>query len=85
MHGGDVWGDAHNSITEASQRYGAQTVLVGRLGQVAGRRWQMVYTLYQGNTPQRWNQINDKVEPLIAYGIDAATDTRQRHNAVNGE
>ncbi len=75
VHAEDVWGDAHNSIIQASQRYGAQAVLVGRLGQIAGGRWQMVCTLYQGNTSQRWNQINDKVEPLVAYGIDAATDT----------
>ena len=72
----DVWSDFHEMIIHASQRYEAQALLVGRLGQVSGGRWQVRWTLYQGGTPsQRWSQTGDKVEPLVAYGIDMGTDT----------
>jgi hypothetical protein len=33
------------------------------------------WSLYQGGTSQRWNQTSDKVEALVAYGIDMGTDT----------
>lgn len=71
----DAWGDFHATFQQASQRYEAQAVLVGRLGQVAGGRWQVRWTLYQGGAAQSWSQQGDKVEPLVAYGIDAAADT----------
>jgi len=74
VQGEDAWGNIHDSIIKASQRYDAQAVLVGRLGQVTGGRWQIAWTLYQGSTSQRWNQTSDKVEPLVAFGIDATTD-----------
>ena len=75
VQAGDVWSDSHDSIIQASQRYEAQAVLVGRLGQAGSGGWQVRWTLYQGGASQRWNQTADKVESLVAYGIDAATDT----------
>jgi hypothetical protein len=74
VQAGDAWSDFHDSIIQASLRYEAQAVLVGRLGQ-SGGRWQVRWTLYQGGASQRWNQTSDKVEALVAYGIDMGTDT----------
>lgn len=71
---GDLWSDFHDSILQASQRYEAQAVLVGRLSPVSGGRWQARWSLYQGSTSQRWNQTSDKVETLVASGINASTD-----------
>lgn len=82
VQAGDVWSDFHDAIIQASQRYEAQAVLVGRLGQVSSGRWQVRWTLYQGGNSQRWNQTSDKVEALVAYGIDAATDTLAANQAV---
>lgn len=75
VQAGDAWSDFHDSIIQASQRYEAQAVLVGRLGPVSGGRWQVRWSLYQGGTSQRWNQTSDKAEALVAYGIDMGTDT----------
>lgn len=70
----DAWGDLHDPIIQASQRYEAQAVLVGRLGPAGGGRWQVRWTLYHGGTSQHWNQSSDKVQALVAYGIDVGTD-----------
>lgn len=71
----DVWSDFHDSIIQASRRYEAQAVLVGRLGQLSGGRWQVRWSLYHGTTSRRWNQSGDKVEALVDYGIRMGTET----------
>lgn len=71
----DVWGDFHDKIIQASQRYEAQAVLVGRLGQQGAGRWQVRWTLYQGGISQHWSQTGNQVEELVAYGIDMGTNT----------
>lgn len=74
VQAGDLWSDFHEPIIQASQRYEAQAVLVGRLGQVSGGRWQVRWNLYQGGKVQRWTQSSDNVEALVAFGIDKGSD-----------
>lgn len=81
----DLWSEFHDSILQASQRYAPQAVLVGRLAPASGGRWQVRWSLYQGTTPQRWNQTGDKVESLVAYGIEATTDTLAAAGATVAE
>jgi len=74
----DVWGDFRSSIVRASERYGADAVLVGRMFRDADGSWQTRWSLYDtddsGVIPQRWQeQANDQQEAL-AGGINAATD-----------
>ncbi len=79
----DVWSDFHDTILQASQRYEAQAVLVGRLSPVSGGRWQVRWSLYRGGGgPQRWNQTSDQVETLVAYGINAGSDALAASSTV---
>ncbi|HEY0635169.1 MAG TPA: DUF2066 domain-containing protein [Gammaproteobacteria bacterium] len=76
VQAGDIWSDFHESILQASQRYEAQAVLVGRLAPASAGRWQVRWSLYQdATTPQHWNQTGDTVETLIANGINSSTDS----------
>jgi len=71
----NLWSDFHDPIIQASQRYEAQAVLMGRLEKVGvSGRWQVRWSLYQAGRVQRWTQSSDNVEALVAYGIDKGSD-----------
>jgi hypothetical protein len=79
VQAGDAWSDFHDSIIQASLRYEAQAVLVGRLGQ-SGGRWQVRWTLYQGGASQRWNQTSDKVEAEVTGGNEVHWVVKDVHD-----
>ena len=80
----DVWGDFAQNIMRASQRYGVEAVLVGRLIRTPEGMWQTRWSLHQtagvATESDYWSvESNDQLEAL-AVGVDGAADhVSQRH------
>ena len=75
----DVWGDFRQNILTASQRYGVDAVLVGRLIRTSGGLWQARWSLHQtaaggAAESEYWSgDVNDQLEALT-LGVDGAAD-----------
>ena len=74
----DVWGDFRQNIMNASQRYGVDAVLVGRLIRTPEGLWQARWSLHQAagvaTESEYWNSdINSQLEALT-LGVDGAAD-----------
>lgn len=74
----DVWGDFQNDLLRASERYGAEAILVGRMYRTFDGRWQARWSLYTHtdlkSPVQRW-QIEANDQPAaLATGIEGAAD-----------
>ncbi len=74
----DVWGDFRQNIMSASQRYGADAVLVGRLFRSRQGIWQARWSLHQTMAgtieSDYWSSNgNDQLEALT-LGVDGAAD-----------
>ena len=76
MHLGyaDVWGDFRQTILDASQRYGADAVLVGRLYRPFDGPWQARWSLYHHDDVARWKEEGLSQEQVLAGGIEGASD-----------
>ena len=71
----DVWGDFRQNILSASQRYGVDSVLVGRLIRTSDGIWQARWSLHHtAAESEYWSgDVNDQVEALT-LGVDGAAD-----------
>ncbi len=74
----DVWGDFQSDLLRASERYGAEVVLVGRMYRTFDGRWQARWSLYDSTASKeiarRW-QIEANDQPAaLANGIEGAAD-----------
>lgn len=74
----DVWGDFRANVMQASERYGPDVILVGRMFRAFDGRWQARWSLYDGadpkSIPQRWqSEVNDQQAALFS-GVDGAAD-----------
>ena len=74
----DIWGDFRQSILTASQRYGVDMVLVGRLIRTSEGLWQARWSLHHtaaaAADSERWSgDANDQLEALT-LGVDGAAD-----------
>ena len=74
----DVWGDFRPNLLQASQRYGVDAILVGRLIRTAEGKWQTRWSLHYSSgasTPSEYWQaeVNTQQEALAA-GVDGAAD-----------
>ncbi len=73
----DVWGDFQQNILTASQHYGVDEVLVGRLNRTPGDLWQVRWSLYYtaaASDSEYWSgRVNDPFEALT-LGVDGAAD-----------
>ena len=69
----DVWGGFRGVIEDASERYGAQAILVGRAFRTGGA-WRARWALYQGNSAQRWEARGASPETVAAAGIEHAAE-----------
>ncbi|MFC1747867.1 DUF2066 domain-containing protein, partial [Pseudomonadota bacterium] len=76
MHIGfaDVWGNFRQSIMEASERYGANAILVGRLYRPLDGQWNARWTLYQGDDSQHWQEEGAAQDGVLGAGIEGAAD-----------
>lgn len=70
----DVWGDFHDTVIDASRRYQAKSVLIGKLYMISGGAWRAQWTLHadEGNT--RWNATSSDVNEVIGAGINGTAE-----------
>ncbi|ALP52506.1 hypothetical protein Tel_04720 [Candidatus Tenderia electrophaga] len=82
---GDVWGDFHHTVMQASARYSADTVLIGRLIRAEDGAWRTRWSLHYAaapNTPSEfWQAQVNSQEEALAVGIDGAADRIARRYA----
>lgn len=69
----DVWGGFFDSVLAASERYGADAVLVGRLQRQAGG-WLARWTLFDRGETRDWSQSLDDLQAAAALGVDGLAD-----------
>jgi hypothetical protein len=70
----DVWGEFHEAIWAASERYHSDGVLVGRLSRLSGGQWTGYWTLLQEAAVETWEVHNQTLNQVLASGIDNAAD-----------
>lgn len=79
----DVWGNFQSSIFDASERYGANAILVGRLYRPFNGQWNARWTLYLEDDAQNWNEEGVAQDEVIGAGIEGAADrVAQRYAQV---
>jgi hypothetical protein len=69
----DVWGNFQTSIEQASERYGTEAILVGRLLRENADWWQARWTLYHGNQVINWDRRGD-LNAGMNIGIQSSAD-----------
>ncbi|NOY71234.1 MAG: DUF2066 domain-containing protein [Gammaproteobacteria bacterium] len=69
----DVWGNFADTISEASERYSVDAILVGRLNPVHNA-WQGRWTVYHHSRTRDWQSTQLKLADLLKAGIDETTD-----------
>lgn len=68
----ELWGGFYERIGEASQRYGADHVLFGRLAPDRGGAWTARWALDAGGGVLRWQRRSESVEDALRLAIDGA-------------
>ena len=71
----DVWGDFGDAIMLASQRYGADAVLVVRLSNEGDAFWRARWTLYHGDESNHWESTGENQEQSLTQGLHSSADT----------
>lgn len=69
----DVWAGFRDSVAQASKRYQAQAVLIGRVYRDGGH-WSARWLLNQGQNDDRWDASGPDVAAVLRDGIDGAAD-----------
>lgn len=70
----DVWGDFDDRIAQASTRYGADTIMSGRLLKKRADRWQVEWTLYEKDDVTHWRDETISASEALEQGVDGAFD-----------
>lgn len=73
----DLWGGFDQTILTASERYGADAVLVGRARRLTNSAYRVRWSLYYGDAVQHW-------EGGLQDGIETAADAYARDFATAG-
>lgn len=77
----DVWGNFEDRILDASSRYQAEAVLVGRIYKVAGNRWAGRWTLYSEGRREDWEAAGESLADAILPGIGQTAEALARRYA----
>jgi hypothetical protein len=71
----DIWGNFDDRIGRASTRYGADTILTGRLLKKTASRWTVEWTLYQqSDDVLHWSSKAGSASEALAQGVDGVFD-----------
>lgn len=65
----DVWNNNQEPIFQASQRYQAEAILVGRMSLSANDSWQGRWVLYEGGQGLSWNAQGTAAGQLLDNGV----------------
>ncbi len=77
----DLWGDFQDSILQASSRYQAEAVLVGRMSLSRSDIWEGRWTLYEKNTSLTWSYQATLANHVLAAGVSGAMEILARRYA----
>lgn len=69
----DVWAGFQHRLAEASRRYQADAILVGRARQEEAG-WRVTWSFYQGNNSDQWESGGDTRGVALAAGVEKASD-----------
>jgi len=70
----DLWGDFQETILQASSRYQAEAVLVGRLSLTRSDIWEGRWTLYEKDTSLSWSYQATMAKQILAAGVSGAME-----------
>jgi hypothetical protein len=70
----DVWGGFAETISQASERYQPDVILVGRLRNRSGDAWEADWILYQPDTKNNWQSRNESRQGVAVAGLHQAVD-----------
>lgn len=65
----DVWGRFNNTVEEASQRYAADSIVIGRVNK-AGNNWQAKFSYLNSGVESQFELIAGSLEALLASLTD---------------
>lgn len=70
----DVWGGFSRAIMEASKRYRADTILVGKVASSVPGIWEAHWTSYIGDRSSRWRSEGVLPDVVLDEGVDGHAD-----------
>lgn len=70
----DVWAGFQRNLIDASRRYQADAVLVGRARQDPAAGWQVTWGFYQGGHSDQWESSGVTRSAALAAGMEKASD-----------
>lgn len=68
----DVWGGFQSAISEASERYKPDAILVGRLNLDSSDQWQARWSLYENGKSQDWSGRYPQISAVMQAGVSGA-------------
>jgi hypothetical protein len=74
LHISDVWGGFADNIRQASERYGPDAIITGRLIQFAPDLWRASWTLYLDGDSLIWDSEGDSLAMAAEAGTQAGID-----------
>jgi uncharacterized protein len=78
----DVWGGFFEQVSQASQRYNATAILIGRMDWQKKAGWQIDWSLLQDGKQLNWQQRSTELPVLMAGGINPVADLLAARFAV---
>ena len=81
----DVWGDLTDKVSAASRRYQADVVVLAQARERIPELWETRWTVVAGGAPERYTVDGERLEKVVAEGVDRVTDrvaARFAHSAV---
>jgi uncharacterized protein len=80
----DIWGGFDDQVLEASARYNANAILIGRLERSGSNAWSGRWTLYQPDGAVRWRGSPEPRRQALAEGLHETADRMALRFAVDG-
>ena len=80
----EVWDGFRQPILDASARYGADSVLAGRIHSPTPGIWEAGWTVYFGEEGMNWVTRSDLAEMALEEGIDGLADALAARYVISG-
>jgi len=85
LRASDVWGNFESPILKASKRYQTEAVLVGRVFQTSGARWNVRWSLYTNNRRQDYSVSGASIGEVLRPGVNATAEALAARYALVGQ
>jgi hypothetical protein len=81
----DLWGNFQDSILTASNRYNAESVLVGRISLTSSDIWLGRWTLYESGRSASWQSQGNYSDEVLASGVGGAVEALANRYALEDD